>query len=173
MWERDTWPSGPWLRAGRRRMSELGAGCPGLREAPDVRGSGRMSGLKWPNFGCLLLSMPDFRGKGRMSGLWRGAGCPGLAPDVRPLMVLGGWAATVGEVPGAGCPGSWPDVRVLGAISVFFFRRRFHASLADGVVVPWRLHSSSSSVKLRQYLCMHTSGVSSSIPSSKVSSEHV
>ncbi|KAI5012637.1 hypothetical protein ZWY2020_024903, partial [Hordeum vulgare] len=41
------------------------------------------------------------------------------------------------------------------------------ASLADGVVVRTCWHSSSSFVKLRQYLCVHTRGVSSSIPSSK------
>ena len=58
------------------------------RQAPDVRAGGRMSGLKWPNFGCVLSSMPDFQGKGRMSGLWRGAGCPGLALDVQPLKLV-------------------------------------------------------------------------------------
>ena len=57
--------------------------------------------------------------------------------------------------------------------SSVFFRLRFHASLADNVVVQLRLHSSSSSIPFRQYLCMHTSGVSSSIPSSKGSSKHV
>ena len=40
-----------------------------------------------------------------------------------------------------------------------FFRLLFHASLVDGVVVPWCLHSSSTSVKLRQYLCMPTGEV--------------
>ena len=49
----------------------------------------------------------------------------------------------------------------------------FGLNPADGVVIPWRLHSSSSSAKFRQYLCMHTRGVSSSIPSSMGSSEHV
>ena len=150
-------------------MSRLGAGCLGLREAPDVRGSGRMSGLKWPNFGCILLSMPDFRGKGRMSGLWRGAGCPGLAPDVRPLMLLAVcWCSSLAAAQAS-------DVRPLARMSgrcsfssSVFFHHRFQASLADGVVVPWRLHSSSTSVKLQQYLCMHTGEVSSSIPSEGV-----
>ena len=67
-------------------MSGRRAGCPGLREAPDVWGSGRMSGLKWPNFGCVLSPLPDFWGKGRMSGLWRGAGCP-AADAVGHLLV--------------------------------------------------------------------------------------
>ena len=100
-----------------------------------------------------------------------------VGPDVRAgvveLVALG--------FGGAGFPGWESDVlglgngRMSGAWELFsvFFRRRFHASLADGVVVPWRLHSSSTSVKLRQYLCMHMGEVSSSIPSSKGSSEHV
>ena len=104
-----------------------------------------MSGLEWWH---LLLSGsegPDFRARSRMSGGLGTAGCPG-------------WRGRMS--------GAWELFSV-------FFRRRFHASLADGVVVPWRLHSSSTSVKLRQYLCMHTGEVSSSIPSSKGSSEHV
>ena len=55
-------------------MSGRRAGCPGLREGPDVRAGGRMSGLEGKTSGCLLSLMPDFRGKGRMSGA--GAGCP-------------------------------------------------------------------------------------------------
>ena len=155
-------------------MSGRPAGCPGLQEGPDVLARGRMSGLESKASGCLLSSMPDFRGKGRMSGLWRGAGCPGLAPDVRPLMLLAVcWCSSLAA---AQAPDVRPLARMSGRYSFsssVFFRYRFQASLADGVVVPWRLHSSSSSVVFRQYLCMHTSGVSSSIPSSKGSSEHV
>ena len=119
-----------------------------------------------------------------MSG--RRAGCPGLpeTPDVRALGpdVQAGRSSLValwnGEVRisglGVGCPGARerPDVRA-GELFSVFFRRRFHASLADGVVVPWRLHSSLLCVVFRQDLCMHTSGVSRSIPSSKGSSEHM
>ena len=149
-----------------------GAGCPG--RGPDVRGSGRMSGLKWPNFWCILSLMPDFRGRGRMSGGWCGAGCPGTrlgCPAADASAVC--WCSSL-EAAQA------PAVRPLARMSCrcsfsssVFFRRRFQASLADGVAVPWCLHSSSTSVKLRQYLCMHMGEVSSSIPSLKGSSEHV
>ena len=77
------------------------------RQAPDVQGSGRMSGLKWPNFGCVLSSMLDFRGKGQMSGLWRGAGCPTADVVVCLLVQL------LGGCTDAGCPASGPDVRPL------------------------------------------------------------
>ena len=113
------------------------------------------------------------------------AGCLGFqgAPDVRAGEAgCPGWSGSTccsrvrrGRISGlgAGCPG-WRG-QMSGAWELFsvFFRRHIHASLADGVVVPWRLHSSSTSVKLQQYLCMHTGEVSSSIPSSKGSSEHV
>ena len=156
------------------------------RQAPDVRAGGRMSeasqGAGCPELGpdvrvevakLLVRSVVDagFPGRCRMSGLWRGAGCLGLAPDVRPLMLLAVcWCSSLAAAQA-------PDVRPLDRMSgrcsfssSVFFRRRFQASLADGVVVPWRSHSSSTSVKLRQYLCMHTGEVSSSIPSSKGSS---
>ena len=156
-----------------------GTGCPG--DGPDVRAFprrrmsgrwGRMSGLAGSNLVAL------WNGGVRISGLE--AGCPGArdAPDVQagcrmsgPCR-LGRWLLAAGDTSRGRMFGPGPDVRVLEAVSVFF-RRRFQASLADGVVVPWRLHSSSSSVKLRRYLCMHTGGVSSSIPSSKWSSEHM
>ena len=83
---------GPDVRAGRqmsglegsatvvsvawRRMSGRGARFPGLREEPDVRGDGRMSGLRWTFAVLSGWPMPDFRGSARMSG---------LEPDVRPL----------------------------------------------------------------------------------------
>ena len=76
------------------------------------------------------------------------------------------------EVPVARSSGQRPEVLGFPEACPGFFFLLFHASLADGVGDPWRLHSSSSSVKLRQYLCMHDGG-SSSIPSSKGSSEHV
>ena len=72
------------------------AGRPGDR--PDVRGfteirmsglAGRMSGLT--ELVMVLVTVlygmacPDFWGRGRISGCWRGAGCPGLRPDVRGL----------------------------------------------------------------------------------------
>ena len=160
-------------------MSGLGAGCPGLREAPDVRGSGRMSELKWPNFWCILSLMPDFRGRGRMSGSWRGAGCPGTragCPAADASAVC--WCSSLEA---AQAPDVRPLARMSGRCSFsssVFFRYRFQASLADGVVVPWHLHSSSTSVKHAhrksfKYLCMHTGKVSSSIPSLKGLSEHV
>ena len=79
-----------------------------------------MSGLEWWH---LLLSGsegPDFQAGSRMS-----------------------WGSGT-----AGCPG-WRG-RMSGAWELFsvFFRHCFHASLVDGVVVPWCLHSSSTSVKL-------------------------
>jgi hypothetical protein len=76
------------------------------------------------------------------------------------------------EGPGAGRSGLWPEVPGLAEACPCFFFLLFQASLADGVVVHVRWHSSSLSVVLRQYLCMHTGEVSSSIPSSKGSSEH-
>ena len=55
---------GPDVRAGGANFCSLwiggvgcpgwGAGCPAAREEPDVRASGRMSGLMWFSFGCLL-----------------------------------------------------------------------------------------------------------------------
>ena len=87
-----------------------------------------MSRLEWWH---LLLSGsegPDFQAGSRMSG---GSG------TARCL----GWRGRMSR--------AWELFSV-------FFHRRFHASLMDGVVVPWRLHSSSTSVKLQQYLCMHT-----------------
>ena len=105
-----------------------------------------MSGLEGKTSGCLLSSMPDFRGKGRTSGLWRGAGCPGLAPDVWPLMLLAiCWGSSCAA---AQAPDVRPLSRMSGRCSVrssAFFRCRFQASVADGVVVPWRLHFSSLS----------------------------
>ena len=147
----DTWASGPTLRAGRRRMSGLGAGCPAVHGRPDVRAWAGCPAWRWPFFGCFCCPC-------RISG---------VMPDVRPLLKR----RMSGLV--AGCPG-WR--RMSGGCNFsrsVFFRLLFQASLADGVGDPWRLHSSSPSVKLRQYLCMHTRGVSSSIPSSKGSSEHV
>ena len=154
--------------------AQAGAGCP-----TGCRMSGRSRGAGCPGWraGC-----PGWRGWSWCS-LDRGAefpvesaGCPGVAevPDVRPLMLRPSCWCSSSEVAQA------PDVRPLARMSgrcsfssSVFFRRRFQASLVDDVVVPWRLHSSSSSLVFRQYLCMHTSGLSSSIPSSKVSSEHV
>ena len=143
------------LHAGRgpsrdARCPGAGAGCPG-----------------WQGPSLLLYGMA-------------GSGFPGWRPDVQGLGTrwmsgpsrLGRWLLAAGDTSRGRMSGPGPDVRVQEDISVFF-PHRFHASLADGVVVPWRLHSSSSSVVFRQYLCMHTSGVSSSIPSSKGSSEHV
>ena len=37
-----------------------GAGCPGLREEPDVPGDGRMSGLRWTFAVLSGWPMPDF-----------------------------------------------------------------------------------------------------------------
>ena len=58
-----------------RRMSGRGAGFPGLREEPDVRGRGRMSGPCSTSMAGLLLlftsSGAGFRGLGRMSGAWK------------------------------------------------------------------------------------------------------
>ena len=42
-----------WM-SGLVRMSGLGVGCPAAREEPDVRASGRMSGLTGFSFGCVL-----------------------------------------------------------------------------------------------------------------------
>ena len=105
---------GPWPV----HCAQTGAGCPGW--GPDVRGFARrrMSGLKWPNFWCVLSSMLDFRG---------GAGCPGFgeAPDVRPLMLLAVcWCSSLAAAQA-------PDVRPLARMSgrcsfsssVFFCRR--------------------------------------------------
>ena len=55
-------------------MSGEGAGFPGFREEPDVRGMGRMSGpCSTLLAGLLLLLMSP------------AAGCPGLGLDVRAL----------------------------------------------------------------------------------------
>ena len=160
----------------------LGAGCPGLQlvagcpgHGPDVR-----AGSAWICSGTGILT-PDFRG-------W-GAGYPAgpVAPDVRGSAGCPGPVASSAAGPWRLCGLQGPDVRAKGRMSgaweqplfffllrdSVFFRLRFQASLVDGVVARRCRHSSSSSVKLRQYLCMHTRGVSSSIPSSRWSSEHV
>ena len=160
---------GLWPVAARRqgRMSGLGAGFRGFA-------SRRMSGLGPDVCAEVAKLLMCSVVRCRISG--GRAGCLGFgeAPDVRPLMLLAVcWCSSLAA---AQAPDVRPLARMSGRCSFsssVFFRRRFHASLADGVVVPWRLHSSSSSVVFRQYLCMHTSGVSSSIPSSKVSGEHV
>ena len=102
------------MHAGRRRMSGLGAGCPGLRESPDVRGTSQMSG---PKMGKLLVCFvldagfpgegPDVRAlaRRRMSGA--GAGCPAADVVGRLLVQL------LGGCTGAGCPASGLDVRPL------------------------------------------------------------
>ena len=127
----------------RVSASRQGQKFRGRPEGPGAGGSGRRSG-QGPGYPESL----DTLGRLRCSraGSFGMAGCSGQRP----------------EVPGSpeACPG-------------LFLFLLFHASLADGVGDPWRLHSSSSSVKHRQYLCMHTRGVSSSMPFSKGSSEHV
>ena len=115
-------------------------------------------------------------GGGRTSGGSRRTGRP--ARVGRPLILLGiggtEFPVSVGRpVPGicrTSCVVGRPaavEGRTSGGFrssgrsrlcSSFFFRLLFQASLADGVGVPWCLHSSSSSVKFRQYLCMHTRG---------------
>ena len=69
-------------------MSGLEAGCPADRVGPDVRDLSRMSGLA----GLVLLlsasAVSGFPGPRLDVRDWRGAECPGLAPDVRPLMLL-------------------------------------------------------------------------------------
>ena len=95
------------LRTGRCRMSGLGAGCPAAHEEPDVRASGRMSGLELPDSSALWIACAGFPGRRRMSGPSRGAGCPGVGrmsgrcrvawrPSLSGLLLVGG----------AGCPGS-------------------------------------------------------------------
>ena len=89
---------GPWPV----RCAQTGAGCPGLRDGPDVRagvaglgalwiGGVRMSGL---GAGCpAAREEPDVRAFGRMSGLTRfsfgtfcdGRRISGRGPDVRGL----------------------------------------------------------------------------------------
>ena len=63
---------GLWPVSARRQAPDVRAGgrMSGASRVAGCLGSGWMSGLKWPNFGCILSLMPDFRGKGRMSGLW-------------------------------------------------------------------------------------------------------
>jgi hypothetical protein len=162
--------------------ARTGAGCPGLHGGAGCPGwGGRMSGAGTGP------SLRFWHGGAGFPGRWRrisggswGAGCPGSGRMSGPCSFSCGWALRVCDLQG-------PDVRAKGRMSgawklswlfsllrdSVFFRLRFQASLADGVVARRCRHSSSSSVKLRQYLCMHTRGVSSSIPSSKGSSEHV
>ena len=52
---------------------------------------------------------PDVRAGGQMSGASRGAGCPGLGPDVRAEVAK----LRVRSVVDAGFPGEGPDVRAL------------------------------------------------------------
>ena len=52
---------------------------------------------------------PDVRAGGRMSGASRGAGCPGLGPDVRAEVAK----LRVCSVVDAGFPWEGPDVRAL------------------------------------------------------------
>ena len=115
-----------------------------VRWAPDVRWLGR----------------DRTSGSSRTSGNFLDFGSVADVTDVRwpPVVRSPGTRRTSGKRRSSGAC-SLQQLR--------FFRLLFHASLADGVGDPWRSHSSFSSVKLRQYLCMHTSGVSSSIPSSK------
>ena len=123
------------------------------REGPDVRAEVEVQLLSGYVDAGFSGEMPDVRavGRHRMSGLAGRAGCPG-------------WAR---------CPGHGRMSGCCSFSSSVFFRRRFQASLADGVVVHLHSHSSSPYVVFRQYLCMHMGEVSSSIPSSKGSSEHV
>ena len=120
-------------------------------------------------------------GRAGSSGDGRKVRWPEVPGKVRPgsglnreLARLGGPAGVAGpEVPGWGRKFRGPEVPGLAEACPCFFFLLFQASLADGVVVHVRWHSSSLSVVLRQYLCMHTGEVSSSIPSSKGSSAHV
>ena len=155
-----------------------GAGCPGV--GPDVRGFprrrmsgrwGRMSGLAGSNLVAL------WNGGVRIFGLE--AGCPGArdAPDVRagrrmsgPCR-LGHWLLAAGDTSRGRMSGPGPDVRARAGCPGPGRCIHFIPSSLPSFPRGWC--SSSSFVVFRQYLCMHTRGVSSSIPSSKGSSEHV
>ena len=82
-------------------MSGRRAGCPGLREVPDVRASGPDVRAGVASLGALWI------GGVRMSGGSGRAGYPGLWPDVR----ADGVRLRVRSVMGAGFPGVGPDVR--------------------------------------------------------------
>ena len=71
-----------------------------------VSGKERYMGL-WPV--AARRQAPDVRAGGRMSGASRGAGCPGLGPDVRAEVAK----LRVHSVADAGFPGEGPDVRAL------------------------------------------------------------
>ena len=103
---------GPWPVL----CAQAGAGCPGLRDRPDVGARGRMSGLAWVFQMHSVMEGPDFRAKG--------AGCLGLReePDVRgdgrmsrlrwTFAVLSGWPMP--DFRGSGrMSGLGPDVRPL------------------------------------------------------------
>ena len=98
------------------------------------------------------------RGSGRPEGVRRPSFCFGMG-GTGFLVSVG--HAVHGTCRTSGLSRSSGGFRSSGRsrlCSSFFFRLLLHASLADGVGIPWRLHSSSSSVKFRQYLCMHTRG---------------
>ena len=84
-------------------MSGRRAGCPGLREVPDVRAGVADSSALW-------IACAGFPGRRQMSGGSGRAGCPGLWPDVRAEGV---------QLLNAFCDGRrmsvlWPDVRACG-----------------------------------------------------------
>ena len=108
----------------RCRTSGLGAGCSG--SPPDVRAEVEVQLLSGYVGAGFPGEMPDVRavGRRRMSGV--DAGCPGHVA----LQQLG---SAVVDISRGRMSGPGPNVRVLGDVSVFF-RRHFHASLADGVV---------------------------------------
>ena len=84
-------------------MGTWEAGCPGLREVPDVRASGPDVRAGVAGLGALWIGGVRMSGLGgRMSGGSGRAGCPGLWPDVR----ADGVQLWVRFVMGAGFPGS-------------------------------------------------------------------
>ena len=114
-------------------MSGLGAGCPAAREEPDVRASGRMSGLELPDSCALWIGGAGCPGEE--------AGCPGLQqePDVRGM---GPDVQAVGVTSNAlwigrgwisrgltGCPAAV----AAGSSSFSFLRSRAHLALVLGL----------------------------------------
>ena len=93
-------------------MSGRRAGCPGLREAPDVRA--KTPDVRAGRF-CFWTEAPDFRAGGRMSGASWEAGCPGPGARMSGLSahpsVLSGPRRRISGLEagclglGAGCPG--------------------------------------------------------------------
>ena len=89
------------------RMFGRRAGCPGLREEPDVRACGPDVRAGGAGLGALWIACARFLGRCQMFGPLRGAGCPGVGrmsgryraawrPSLSGLLLDGG----------AGCPGS-------------------------------------------------------------------